>query len=190
MKKRAQQLPDDLKKSLVVNGEDDAEGDDGDSPYGQLGDWIEQQASVKGGVAKVDDVDIYIKAQELGIEKKAKTLTVLAQSIFDDNIVKQIDARAGMLKRMVDGKEKNEKALLGGTERFLGETRPQLIPQVSSVLMKYYNEDICSEETLKTWGNKASKRYVDIQTSKKVRKSAERFVQWLDEAEEDDSDEE
>ncbi|KAL9050171.1 MAG: hypothetical protein Q9162_006805 [Coniocarpon cinnabarinum] len=191
MKKRAQQLPDDLKKSLVVNGDDDPEGDDADSPYGKLGDWLEEQTKAKGDVTKVDDVDVFLKAQELGIEKKAKTLTVLAQSLFDDNIVKQIDARAGMLKRMVDGKEKNEKALLGGTERFLGETKPNLIPSVSTVLMKYYQHDICSEETLKAWGTRASKRYVDLQTSKKVRKSAEKFMQWLEEAdEEEDSDSE
>ena len=188
MKKRAQQLPEDLKKSLVVNDED-VDGEDSDSPYGQLGDWIEQQAKAMDGITKVDDVEIYKKAQELGIEKKSKTLTVLAQSLFDENIVKQVGPRSGMLKRMIDGKEKNEKAFLGGTERFIGETKPGLTQHVSSVLMKYYENDLCSEDTLKAWGTKASKRYVDIQTSKKVRKSAERFIQWLDEAEEE-SDEE
>jgi len=39
------------------------------------------------------------------------------------------------------------------------------------------------------WGSKASKKYVDLSTSKKVRKAAEPFLTWLKEAEED-SDEE
>lgn len=86
--------------------------------------------------------------------------------------------------------DRHEKALLGGTERFVGVTRPELVPQISSILMKYYENDLVSEEVLKAWGSKASKKYVDISTSKKVRKSAEKFMTWLETAESDDSDEE
>ena len=103
VKTRAEQLPTDLKKSLNINGKDadDDEEDEGqENPYEQLGVWIETEAKEKGGVTKVDDVAVYKKAQELGIEKKHKTLTVLAQSLFDDAIVKQIDARAAMLKKV------------------------------------------------------------------------------------------
>ena len=100
VKARAQQLPDDLKKSLAVNGGDedeDAEGED--NPYAQLGAWLDNEVKIKGDVTKVDDVDIYKKAQDLGIEKRHRTLTVLAQAIFDENIVKQIDGRAPLLKK-------------------------------------------------------------------------------------------
>ena len=189
-KKRAQQLPGDLKKSLVINGNDNEDGEDENSPQAQLGNWLDEQAKQKGNVAKVDDVDIYKKAKELGIEKRSNTLTVLGQSLFDDGIVKQIDGRAGMLKKMIDGKEKNEKAFLGGIERFVGLDKPNLIPQVSAILIKIYENDIVTDDQLKAWGNKASKRYVDISISKKVRKSAEKFLTWLEEAEEEDSDEE
>ena len=101
MKARAQNLPDDLKKSLAIDGgEEEEDGDGGDNPYNELGTWIEEEAKAKGGITKVDDVAIYKKAQDLGIEKKHKTLTVLAQGLFDDGIVKQIDARAAMLKKV------------------------------------------------------------------------------------------
>lgn len=86
--------------------------------------------------------------------------------------------------------EKHEKALLGGTERFVGATKPNLITVVSTILMKYYEKDLVSEEVLKAWGHKASKRYVDISTSKKVRKSADKFMSWLETAESDDSESE
>jgi len=43
---------------------------------------------------------------------------------------------------------------------------------------------------LKAWGSKASKKYVDIKTSKNVRKSAEKFMEWLNNAESDEESEE
>lgn len=87
--------------------------------------------------------------------------------------------------------ERHEKALLGGTERFIGtrgKDNPDLFGQVSKILMLYYNEDLISEETITKWGTKASKKYIDLATSKKVRKSAEPFLTWLAEAESDDED--
>ena len=84
--------------------------------------------------------------------------------------------------------ERHERALLGGTERFIGNEHPELIAQVPKILLAYYQEDLVSEDVLKNWGSKASKKYVDISTSKKVRKSAEPFLQWLETAESDDNE--
>ena len=100
VKARAKELPSDLKRALVVNEDDeDADGGEGNA-YDALGSWIQNEAKEKGAVSKVEDVDIYLKAKELAIETKHRTLTVLAQTIFDDNIVKQIPDRAGMLKKV------------------------------------------------------------------------------------------
>lgn len=57
--------------------------------------------------------------------------------------------------------------------------------------MQAYNEDLITEETVTKWGTKASKKYVDLAISKKVRKAAEAFLTWLAEAEseEEESDE-
>lgn len=89
--------------------------------------------------------------------------------------------------------EKHEKALLGGVERFIGlrgKDNPEIYNQTAKILMLLYNEDILSEDVLTKWGTRASKKYIDIQTSKKVRKSAESFLTWLAEAESDDDDSE
>ncbi|KAI9801131.1 MAG: hypothetical protein M1833_002999 [Piccolia ochrophora] len=187
---RAKELPNDLKRALVVGDEDDeeAEGEGGNSAYDQLGSWILSTAQEKsGGVKEVEDVDIYVKAKELGIETKHRTLTVLAQTIFDDGIVKQIPDRASMLKKMITS-DRHQKAFLGGTERFVGKENPKLISQVPAILMVYYQEDLVTEEVVKKWGTRASKKYVDIATSKKVRKSAEKFVEWLETAESDEEE--
>ena len=193
IKARAKALPDDLRQSLAINENADDDENSGPSVYDELGKWIEDQAKEKGNVSKVDSVDIFVKAKELGIESKHRTPAVLAQCIFDEKIVsqKQVEARASMLKKMITG-EKHEKAFMGGIERFVGIDHPNLIPTVSGILLQVYQEELVQEETLKAWCGKASKKYVDIQTSRKVRKSAEKFLEWLETAEsdEEESDEE
>jgi translation initiation factor 5 len=185
IKARAKALPDDLKASLVL--EDGDEDGEGGNVYDEFGKWIEAQAEEAGGATKVKDVEIYLKAKELGIESKHRTLTVLAQTVFTDSMPKEIDARAAMLKKLITS-EKHEKAFLGGIERFVGIDKPNLIPMVSAILLKVYENDLVSEEILTAWGGKASKKYVDISTSRKVRKSAEKFIEWLETAESDEDD--
>ena len=187
VKARANTLAGDLKHNLMIedDDEDNAEG----NVYNDMGTWMIKKAEEQGGVTKVDSADIFIHAKELGIEKKHKTLTVLAQTLFDENIVKQIPSRAVMLKKMITS-ERHEKALLGGIERFVGKEHPNLIPQVSPILLQCYQHDLVSEEVAKAWGSKASKKYVDLSTSKKVRKAAEKFIEWLQNAESESEEDE
>jgi translation initiation factor 5 len=194
VKARQQQLPGEFKAKLVLNGDDeDEEGEGGgNTVYDQLGTWIQEQANEKGGITKVDDVDIYLKAKELGIDTKHRTVLVLVQTLFDENITAQIGKRAAMLKRIITS-ERHEKALLGGTERLIGSLsskHPEMYEKVVKILQLYYHFDLISEEVVTKWGSKASKKYVDLATSKKVRKAAEPFLTWLAEAEEEESDEE
>lgn len=72
--------------------------------------------------------------------------------------------------------EKHQKSLLGGIERFVGIVHPDLIPIVPKILMQYYQVDILDEEVVKQWGTHVSKKYVDKETSKKVRKASEPFL--------------
>lgn len=96
---RAQALQESLSRVVVTGGDDEEEdeGEGGDNPYEKLGAWIEEEKKSKG---TVDDIEIYKKCVELGIEKKHKTLQVLAQTLFDDKIVKQIPSRASLLKKV------------------------------------------------------------------------------------------
>ncbi|CAN9355846.1 unnamed protein product [Alternaria alternata] len=168
---RAQDLPDDLKRALVI--EDDEEGG---SSYDVFGKWIIDTGAEKGGVENLDNVDIYIKAKELGIEEKHRTLTVIPQTLFTEKIVKQMDGRAPMLKKMITS-DKHEKAFLGGIERFVGNDKPELIPQVSAILLK----------VLVLQGKQ---EVVDLKVSKSVRKSAEQFKDWLENEDSEDEDSE
>ncbi|KAI1457737.1 domain found in IF2B/IF5-domain-containing protein [Annulohypoxylon moriforme] len=197
VKARQSQLPSEFRQKLVLGGldEDDEDGEGGGhTVYDTLGDWIQEEAAKTGSINKVDDIQIYVKAKELGIETKHKTVLVLVQSLFDENIITQIPKRAAMLKQMTTS-ERHEKALLGGIERLLSsqsKEHPELMSsdKIVKILHQLYDKDLVSEEMIKKWGTKASKKYVDLATSKKIRRAAEPFLKWLDEAEEDDSDEE
>jgi translation initiation factor 5 len=83
--------------------------------------------------------------------------------------------------------------LLGGTERLIGgmaKENPDIIQSVVKILQLYYHHDLVSEEPIMRWGTKASKKYTDVSTNKKLRKAAAPFLQWLEEADEEESSEE
>jgi translation initiation factor 5 len=84
-------------------GEDDDEDEDQfangvDNPYDQLGTWIEDEHKSNGEIP--NDVEIYKKSKELGIEAKSKTLTVLVQCVFTENICKEIPKRAALFHKV------------------------------------------------------------------------------------------
>ncbi|KAI0770977.1 eukaryotic translation initiation factor 5 [Trametes elegans] len=166
--------------SLAAAGGDDDSEEDADSPYAQLGRWIEENRDSTA-------VEIYKKAEDLGIAKKHNTVQVIAQSLFTENIVSEIDKYAPLFVKLVTS-EKHQKALLGGIERFVGIIHPTLVPAVPKILMAFYQIDVLEEEVVKQWGTHVSKKYVDRDTSKKVRKASEPFLKWLDEADDTESE--
>jgi hypothetical protein len=72
--------------------------------------------------------------------------------------------------------EKHQKSLLGGIERLVGLDHPELIPAIPKILMEFYQADVLEEEVVTSWGTHVSKKYVDKDTSKKVRKASEPFL--------------
>ncbi|KAG2071743.1 hypothetical protein BDR04DRAFT_1134890 [Suillus decipiens] len=166
-----------------VLGDDEGSDDDVNSPYAQFGRWIEENK----GEAGVSAVQIYQKAQEFGVEKKHKTVLVLVQALFTEEVAKEINTYKALLAKMVTS-EKHQKALLGGIERLVGLTHPELIPSVPKILMALYQIDVLEEDVATQWGTHVSKKYVDKETSKKVRKASEPFLKWLEDADDDESE--
>ncbi|KAG6005878.1 hypothetical protein E4U43_000532 [Claviceps pusilla] len=191
VKARQAQLPGDFKQKLSL-GDDDDDGEGGNTVYDEFGDWIQSESQSKGSIDQIDSIEIYLKAKELGIETKHRTVLVLVQTIFDKNICAQIPKRAGMLKQIISS-DRHEKALLGGTERLIGslsEEDPDMLPQIVKILQLYYHHDLISEEVVTKWGTHASKKYTDKNTSRKIRQAAKPFLDWLEEAESEESEEE
>lgn len=86
--------------------------------------------------------------------------------------------------------EKHQRAFLGGIERFIGTSKPDLIKFTSAILVVAYQDDLFEEEVVREWCAKASKKHVDLATSKKIRLSTKQFIEYLDQPSESDSEEE
>ncbi|KTW28687.1 translation initiation factor eIF5 [Pneumocystis jirovecii RU7] len=180
IKARINELEGSIKTSLVLYDEEDEDEQDENNPYNQFGSWVLENLSAS-------NIEIYKKAQGLKIESKHKTVAVLAQTVFDENILSQIENRASLFRKMIKDNEKHEKSLLGGTERLIDGNQAKLLPLVPKILMQYYQNDILSEEVVVKWANKTSRRYVDKDVDKKIKKAAEPFLKWLEEADDNDS---
>ncbi|CAH7667634.1 domain found in IF2B/IF5-domain-containing protein [Phakopsora pachyrhizi] len=181
VKARMKSLEAGVQNGLSLGDDDEDEGaGNGAMTYEALGDWInENRDSVTGA-------EILVKAKELGIDKKHKTVQIIAQSLFTDDAVKQVAKHQALFVKMVTS-EKHQKSLLGGIEKLCGELYPSLVPiGVPKILMEFYQADVLDEEVIKQWGTHVSKKYVDKDTSKKVRRSCEPLLKWLDEAEDED----
>lgn len=153
----------------------------------EFGEWILEDAEDKEDLPS--DIDIYKKIVELDLIEEADVVLVLAQVLFDENILQQLDDHQGLLAKLINGTEAHEKAFLGGLERFLGTEKQDLIPLLPKILVKLYDLELVSEDVILGWGSKVSKKYVPKEVSKKVRKAAKPFLKWLQEADEE-SDEE
>lgn len=186
VKRRIKALENSMAATAIAGDEEGGSDEDANSPYSQLGQWIEENRA--GDDPKGTAIAVYKKAEDLGIEKKHKTVAVLVQTLFTTNIVAEIPQYAPLLIKMITS-EKHQKSLLGGIERLVGLDHPELLSAVPKILMVLYQADILEEDVIKQWGTHVSKKYVDKDTSKKVRKSSEPFLKWLEEADDDEDEE-
>ena len=69
---------------------------------------------------------------------------------------------------------------MGGVERVVGISHPNLMDKIPVILKLLYDEELVEEEIFLEWGQKASKKYVDKELSKKIKKKAKSFLTWLE----------
>lgn len=167
-----------------AGGGDDDDDEGGADRYESFGVWLEEQGS------DISDKEIIAKADELGVLGKYKSCQVLAQVLFNDTIVQQIPKREKLLAKFVTG-EKHQKYLLGGIERLVGlEYKDALLKKMPAILMKIYDTDLIEDDVFIKWGEKPSKRFVEKDVSKEVKKASKPFLDWVATAEEESSEEE
>jgi len=171
--------------NLSLEGEEGSD-EGGDSPISQLTLWVEEQ---KGDEASLTAASVFQKTESLGISGKHKTVQTLAESLFTEKVLLELPKFMPVFQKSVTS-EKHQKALLGGIERLVGVNYPQLISAVPKILMEFYQNDVLEEDIITQWGTHVSKKYVDRDVSKKVRKASEPMLKWLEEADDDEDGEE
>ncbi|KAI8321526.1 eukaryotic translation initiation factor 5 [Martensiomyces pterosporus] len=161
--------------------DDDHEGG-GDDPYDQLGDFIMSEKPAT-------DREVYEKAKELHLGKKHRALVVVVQCVFANpqSAVKDIAKHSTLLQSFGDS-DKHQRAIIGGFERLIADNLEALLPKTPMIFKALFDEDIVEEEAFLEWGKKPSKKYVEKDVAKRIHKSAEPFLQWLEEADEEESD--
>lgn len=145
-------------------------------PLDQFGDFVSTN--------KTDSKAIIEKARELEI-RSDKALTILAQTLFDQNILDQIPIHLPLIKSFIKT-EKDQRGLIGGLERLIGLSYPKvLLPKTALILKAFYDVDILEEETLISWAEKVSKKFIERKIARKIHEKAEPFIKWLQDAEEE-----
>ena len=86
---------------------------------------------------------------------------------------------------MSEPRARGIKSLLGSIERYLGHLHPKLIGACPALLQLAYQNDLFEDEEIVTWNGHISKRYVSKEEAQKVRKAAEPFVNWIQNADSD-----
>lgn len=151
------------------------------SKLDEYGEWITGQDELPS------DIELFKKAAELDILQDPKIAAVLAQALFDEDIVNEITEHTAFFNKVFVSSD-FEKNFLGGIERFLGLEHKDLIPILPKILVQLYNNDIVSEEEIMKFGTKSSKKFVPRDVSKKVRRAAKPFITWLENAESEDEE--
>jgi len=183
--KRQQELSAGIKSLVFTDDAEKPEKDRMDIFYKFL-----QRKIDTDGVAKVDEHDKELLTEAERLDVRAKATLILAELLFDQNILQQVKTHRRLLLRFCHENPKAQKYLLGGIEQVIQLHKDQLLPKVALIFKAMYDLDILDEEVLLEWNSKVSKKYVSKELSTEIHAKAAPFMKWLQEAEEEESSEE
>ena len=82
---------------------------------------------------------------------------VLAELLFNENILIQIPKYRKLFLRFLGNNQKAQKNFMGAFELTVGMAFPdELIPKAAHILKTFYDTDLVEEEVLLEWGAKVS----------------------------------
>jgi translation initiation factor 5 len=145
--------------------------------------------SAKNDAAKTAE---YLDSDGLGIESLELARVFLLEAIFDEDepIPPQIKEKKDYIAAACSD-AKSQRALLCGLERYVTETGTSGFKAFSLILNQLYEFDLVEEDVIKAWNedvSAASGIEVEPKVAQAVRKQAKKFIDWLDESEDEDSD--
>lgn len=85
--------------AAAVIGDEEGSDEDVNSPYSQLGKWVEESRDDAEDL-KTFSIDVYKKVQELGIEKKHKAVSVLIQALLTEEALTELKNYLALFKKV------------------------------------------------------------------------------------------
>ncbi|KAJ8949820.1 hypothetical protein NQ318_000518 [Aromia moschata] len=132
--------------------------------------------------------EILNEAERLEIKPKAPL--VLAELLFNYNILAQVKKYRLLFLRFTLNDKKAQRYLMGGLEQVIALHRDKLMSKVPGLLKVFYDMDILGEACIFEWADKVSKKYVSKELSQEIHDKAAPFIKWLKEADTEESESE
>jgi len=138
---------------------------------------------------KPDDTEIVKQVTGLAARERwseGQLLKTVFGSLFDGTLRTDFYTKAETLSLFVHN-EKHQKVVLYCIEK-LCQMDNHVISAIADVLHGFWEEDVLDEALLLKWYNHPNKR-LDPKLSRKIRDGSKVFIEWLQNAEEEDSEE-
>lgn len=91
------------------------------------------------------------------LEVKTKAPLILAELLFDQNILAQVKKHRLLLLRFTHEDKKAQKYLIGGIEQVIALHKDTLMNKVPILLKSFYDLDILNEGVIIEWADKVKK---------------------------------
>lgn len=141
-----------------------------------------------GGVARLAKDLSTVKAEAERLDMFDKAAGILAELLFDKDILNQITLYRPIFLQFVYDKTKAQRHLLEAVEGMIATDHPELMSKVPHILKALYDADLVEEEAFFDWHGKVHKKQlISAEVATKMRSIAEPIIEWLRNAEEESS---
>lgn len=151
---RMQDLTDGAKNITI--------SDDLEKPEKERIDLLYETVKAKRDAGVLDSAqaqkELVNEAERLDI--KTKTPLILAELLFDQNILTQVKKHRMLILRFTLNDKKAQKYLMGGLEQVIAMHRDTLMNKVPVLFKLFYDLDILSEPAIMEWADKVAAYFI------------------------------
>lgn len=147
--------------------------------------YLKQKAA--GDVTSAKAVtELLHEAERLEVKSKAP-LVLFEVLVRAASLAGDVRKHRALLLRFTHGDARAQRAALSAVD-VLCALHPALVPKVAGALKLLYDLDIVEEKAIVEWWHKPSRKALSKDVCAEVRRRAQPFLDWLQQAEEDSSD--
>jgi translation initiation factor 5 len=158
----------------------------------ELADPLDEFGTFLDANLSISNADLLKEIEDREIRADRALAAVIQILVRPEALMASFTQRLLVIQTLVGMSEpraRGVKALFGSIERLLAHLHPKLITACPALLQLAYQNDLFDDDEIIAWNGHISKRYVSKDEAEKIRKAAEPFVNWVQNAESDDDDE-